>query len=187
MIGRADIEGSKSNVAMNAWLPQLTRQTLCVRKRAWTLGSPRPSRRHAFWHKPPFVSESVFGARLRGRKPASEAISEAVSTTRFLTQAPLCVRKRAWGQAPRPKTSLRGHLRGRLDDTLSDTSPPLCQKACLGPGSEALRPSYRDRLDDTLSDGVSPPFCRKACLGAAFFGQPTTALPPKTSEGDSAF
>ncbi|CAN6967585.1 unnamed protein product [Brassica rapa subsp. trilocularis] len=24
MIGRADIEGSKSNVAMNAWLPQAT-------------------------------------------------------------------------------------------------------------------------------------------------------------------
>jgi len=24
MIGRADIEGSKSNVAMNAWLPQIS-------------------------------------------------------------------------------------------------------------------------------------------------------------------
>ena len=28
MIGRADIEGSKSNVAMNAWLPQASYYTL---------------------------------------------------------------------------------------------------------------------------------------------------------------
>ncbi|CAN7100065.1 unnamed protein product [Brassica rapa subsp. narinosa] len=29
MIGRADIEGSKSNVAMNAWLPQASYPCMC--------------------------------------------------------------------------------------------------------------------------------------------------------------
>ncbi|KAJ6141356.1 hypothetical protein N7470_010080 [Penicillium chermesinum] len=30
MIGRADIEGSKSNVAMNAWLPQARHLRCCL-------------------------------------------------------------------------------------------------------------------------------------------------------------
>ena len=38
MIGRADIEGSKSNVAMNAWLPGISQST------------PRLTPSGAYWH-----------------------------------------------------------------------------------------------------------------------------------------
>jgi hypothetical protein len=44
MIGRADIEGSKSNVAMNAWLPQASYPcgTLIQTREASPGGSPPP-------------------------------------------------------------------------------------------------------------------------------------------------
>ena len=49
MIGRADIEGSKSNVAMNAWLPQASYP--CGNfsdTSSWTFPSPKGSIGHAF-------------------------------------------------------------------------------------------------------------------------------------------
>jgi hypothetical protein len=46
MIGRADIEGSKSNVAMNAWLPQAS-GILCKGGRE----SEREKSARARWHE----------------------------------------------------------------------------------------------------------------------------------------
>ena|SRR6187401_142627 len=49
MIGRADIEGSKSNVAMNAWLPQASYP--CGNfsdTSSWTISRPKGSIGHAF-------------------------------------------------------------------------------------------------------------------------------------------
>src|ERR1700694_426705 len=68
MIGRADIEGSKSNVAMNAWLPQASSfipspnsgavgsissliGTSSYLRHAMLLGMPAPYRAFRCWHK----------------------------------------------------------------------------------------------------------------------------------------
>ena len=58
MIGRADIEGSKSNVAMNAWLPQASSLIpglfLFFKKK-----TPDVSDLLILYHQPPFDGEST--------------------------------------------------------------------------------------------------------------------------------
>ena len=69
MVGRADIEGSKSNVAMNAWLPQASYP--CGNfsdTSSWKLPRPKGSIGHAFtvWihtENPNQASFSPFGLR----------------------------------------------------------------------------------------------------------------------------
>ena len=55
MLGRADIEGSKSNVAMNAWLPQASYPcgnfsvtSVCISQNKGSIGHAFATRRHAW-------------------------------------------------------------------------------------------------------------------------------------------
>ena len=66
MIGRADIEESKSNVAMNAWLPQASYP--CGNQPAGVQGAAAPCPSHA-QHSPLLIASS--NNMLKNSRPTS--------------------------------------------------------------------------------------------------------------------
>ncbi|CAN7105324.1 unnamed protein product, partial [Brassica rapa subsp. narinosa] len=67
MIGRADIEGSKSNVAMNAWLPQASYPFDVP---------PQPNSPPDNVLRPDRPAEASLGSKRRGCYPASDSRSK---------------------------------------------------------------------------------------------------------------
>ncbi|CAN7022700.1 unnamed protein product [Brassica rapa subsp. trilocularis] len=71
MIGRADIEGSKSNVAMNAWLPQASYPCDVP---------PQPNSPPDNVLRPDRPAEASLGSKIRGCYPASDSRTPTYST-----------------------------------------------------------------------------------------------------------
>ncbi|CAN6973206.1 unnamed protein product [Brassica rapa subsp. trilocularis] len=74
MIGRADIEGSKSNVAMNAWLPQARHLRYLL-----TDVPPQPNSPPDNVLRPDRPAEASLGSKRRGCYPASDSRSNGIS------------------------------------------------------------------------------------------------------------
>ncbi|PHT25786.1 hypothetical protein CQW23_34590 [Capsicum baccatum] len=168
MIGRADIEGSKSNVAMNAWLPQASypcgnfsdTSSFEFRRSKGSLG-------HAFTMCRPSETAhlTMFSARIgpqsepwvqkEGQCPASDSRNNLAPLIR--TNSELAVRrtgKAPEGTVPSPFPGWHAATRSRRESSLS--SPPKAdgfgtRTPVRSPQSQSFSQTYRSILPTSLA------------------------------------
>ncbi|CAN7099936.1 unnamed protein product [Brassica rapa subsp. narinosa] len=141
MIGRADIEGSKSNVAMNAWLPQASYPCDVP---------PQPNSPPDNVLRPDRPAEASLGSKRRGCYPASDS----------RIGYPLSVPVLSWlfdARGKLPKESFPVHppadtRRSALATLAAQAARQQSTGSELGPPSPALRANPFPEVTD--------PFCR---------------------------
>ncbi|CAN6973084.1 unnamed protein product, partial [Brassica rapa subsp. trilocularis] len=159
MIGRADIEGSKSNVAMNAWLPQASypcgnfsdTSSFKFRRSKGSIGHaftvsihvpPQPNSPPDNVLRPDRPAEASLGSKRRGCYPASDSriLSWLFDTRGKLPKEPFPVR---------PPADTR---RSALATLAAQAARQQSTGSELGPPSPALRANPFPEVTD--------PFCR---------------------------
>ncbi|PHT26203.1 hypothetical protein CQW23_34185 [Capsicum baccatum] len=168
MIGRADIEGSKSNVAMNAWLPQASypcgnffdTSTFEFRRSKGSLGHAftmcRPSQTpHLTMSSARIGPQSEPWVQKEGQCPASDSRNNRIPLVR--TSSELAVRRA--GKAPEgtvPSPSPGRHAATRSRRGSSSSSPPTADGFGTGtpvpsPQSQSFSRSYGSILPTSLA------------------------------------
>ncbi|PHT25411.1 hypothetical protein CQW23_34963 [Capsicum baccatum] len=168
MIGRADIEGSKSNVAMNAWLPQASypcgnfsdTSSFEFRRSKGSLGHAftmcRPSQTpHLTMSSARIGPQSEPWVQKEGQCPASDSRNNRIPLVR--TSSELAVRRA--GKAPEgtvPSPSPGRHAATRSRRGSSSSSPPTADGFGTGtpvpsPQSQSFSRSYGSILPTSLA------------------------------------
>ncbi|KAG5568992.1 hypothetical protein H5410_064036 [Solanum commersonii] len=168
MIGRADIEGSKSNVAMNAWLPQASypcgnfsdTSSFEFRRSKGSLGHAftmcRPSQTpHLTMSSARIGPRSEPWVQKEGQCPASDSRNNRIPLVR--TSSELAVRRP--GKAPEgtvPSPSPGRHAATRSRRGSSSSSPPTADGFGTGtpvpsPQSQSFSRSYGSILPTSLA------------------------------------
>ncbi|KAF2281640.1 hypothetical protein GH714_044007 [Hevea brasiliensis] len=156
MIGRADIEGSKSNVAMNAWLPQASypcgnfsdTSSFKFRRSKGSIGHAftmcRPSQTpHLTMSSARIGRRGGLGVQKEGRGPASDSRNNSESTVRRPGKAP---------EGPFPVRPPAGTRRPALAAGAARAVRRQPTGSGLGPPGPALRANPFPEVTD--------PFCR---------------------------
>ncbi|KAI3489001.1 hypothetical protein L1887_46884 [Cichorium endivia] len=144
--GRADIEGSKSNVAMNAWLPQASYPCDVP---------PQPNSPPDNVFRPDRPAEAGLGSKKRGICPASDSRNNRIPLVR--TSSELAVRRP--GKAPEgavPSPSPGRHAATRSRRGSSSSSPPTADGFGTGtpvpsPQSQSFSRGYGSILPTSLA------------------------------------
>ncbi|PHT25773.1 hypothetical protein CQW23_34607 [Capsicum baccatum] len=168
MIGRADIEGSKSNVAMNAWLPQASypcgnfsdTSSFEFRRSKGSLGHAftmcRPSQTpHLTMSSARIGPQSEPWIQKEGQCPVSDSRNNRIPLVR--TSSELDVRRA--GKAPEgtvPSPSPGRHAATRSHRGISSRSPPTADGFMTGtpvpsPQSQSFSRSYGSILPTSLA------------------------------------
>ncbi|PHT26068.1 hypothetical protein CQW23_34316 [Capsicum baccatum] len=168
MIGRADIEGSKSNVAMNAWLPQSSypygnfsdTSSFEFRRSKGSFGHPfmmcRPSQTpHLTMPSARIGPHSEPWVQKEGKCPASDSRNNRIPLVR--TSSELAVRRA--GKAPEgtvPSPSPGRHAATRSRRGSSSSSPPTADGFGTGtpvpsPQSQSFSQTYGSILPTSLA------------------------------------
>ncbi|PHT27809.1 hypothetical protein CQW23_32601 [Capsicum baccatum] len=168
MIGRADIEGSKSNVAMNAWLPQASypygnffdTSTFEFRSSKGSLGHAftmcHPSQNPHLTMSSAWIGpQSEPWVQKEGQCPASDSRNNRIPLVR--TSSELAVRRA--GKAPEgtvPSPSPGRHAATRSRRGSSSSSPPTADGFGTGtpvpsPQSQSFSRSYGSILPTSLA------------------------------------
>ncbi|KAI3486537.1 hypothetical protein L1887_49877 [Cichorium endivia] len=149
MIGRADIEGSKSNVAMNAWLPQASYPCDVP---------PQPNSPPDNVFRPDRPAEAGLGSKKRGIAPLPiHGISKITRIPLVRTSSELAVRRP--GKAPEgavPSPSPGRHAATRSRRGSSSSSPPTADGFGTGtpvpsPQSQSFSRGYGSILPTSLA------------------------------------
>ncbi|PHT26916.1 hypothetical protein CQW23_33475 [Capsicum baccatum] len=168
MIGRADIEGSKSNVAMNAWLPQASypcgnfsdtssfefRRSKGLLGHAFTMCRPSQTP-HLTMSSARIGPQSEPWVQKEGQCPASDSRNNRIPLVR--TSSELAVRRA--GKAPEgtvPSPSPAQHAATRSRRRSSSSSPPTADGFGTGtplprPQSQSFSQTYGSILSTSLS------------------------------------
>ncbi|PHT27597.1 hypothetical protein CQW23_32806 [Capsicum baccatum] len=168
MIGRADIEGSKSNVAMNAWLPQASypcgnfsdTSSFKFRRSKGSLGHAftmcRPSQTpHLTMSSARIVPQSEPWVQKEGQCPASDSRNNRIPLVR--TSSELAVRRA--GKAPEgtvPSPSPGRHAATRSRRGSSSSSPPTAdgfetETPVPSPQNQSFSQTYGSILPTSLA------------------------------------